>query len=93
MNLPYGEHCPVYAAVLRGAIFNPKTLNVPHLVSREEEMWRWFLGLASAPGAMVLGVYFFLPESPRFLSVVGRHEEAVKVRGGSFVQMIARLRF
>ncbi|CAN0494789.1 unnamed protein product [Scytosiphon promiscuus] len=44
-------------------------------------MWRWFLGLASIPGVMVLAAFFFLPESPRFLSVVGRHDEAVKVGG------------
>ena len=51
---------------------------------REEEMWRWFLGLASVPGVIVLVAYCFLPESPRFLSVVGRHDEAVKVCGGLY---------
>ncbi|CAN0507807.1 unnamed protein product, partial [Scytosiphon promiscuus] len=39
------------------------------LARRKEDIWRWFLGLASVPGVMVLAAYFFLPESPRFLSV------------------------
>ena len=43
-------------------------------------MWRWFLGLAAIPGAVCLVAYKILPESPRYLSVVGRHDEAVKVR-------------
>eukprot|EP00904_Undaria_pinnatifida_P002351 jgi/Undpi1/12116/HiC_scaffold_48.g14089.m1 len=46
---------------------------------QEEEMWRLFLGLSAIPGAMVLVAYKLLPESPRYLSVVGRHGEAVKV--------------
>ena len=43
-------------------------------------MWRWFLGLAAIPGTISLVAYKILPESPRYLSVVGRHDEAVKVR-------------
>ena len=51
------------------------------MISQEEEMWRLFLGLSAIPGAMVLVAYKLLPESPRYLSVVGRHGEAVKVSG------------
>lgn len=46
-------------------------------------MWRWFLGLAAVPAFMSLLAIRYLPESPRYLSVVGRHEEAGKVSGGS----------
>ena len=34
------------------------------------------------PGALVLVAYKVLRESPRYLSVVGNHDEAVKVRMG-----------
>lgn len=51
------------------------------MIRQEEAMWRWFLGLSAVPGAMVLVAYRLLPESPRYLSAVGRHDEAVKVRG------------
>lgn len=43
-------------------------------------MWRWLLGLAAMPAAMALVTYRMIPESPRYLSVVGKHDEAVKVR-------------
>lgn len=42
-------------------------------------MWRWFLGVAALPSAMVAVAYRVLPESPRFLQVMGRHEEAMQV--------------
>lgn len=42
-------------------------------------MWRWFLGLAALPSAMVAVAYKCLPESPRFLQVTGRHDEAMQV--------------
>lgn len=47
---------------------------------QEEAMWRWFLGLAALPSAMVAIAHKFLPESPRFLHVTGRHDEAMQVR-------------
>lgn len=42
--------------------------------------WRWFLGLSALPAAIVGVAYRLLPESPRFLSVAGRHDEAQKVK-------------
>ncbi|CAN0092871.1 unnamed protein product [Pylaiella littoralis] len=45
----------------------------------EESMWRWFLGVAALPSAMVAVAYRLLPESPRFLQVMGRHDEALEV--------------
>ncbi|CAN0436073.1 unnamed protein product, partial [Hapterophycus canaliculatus] len=42
-------------------------------------MWRWFLGMAAIPSAMVAVAYRLLPESPRFLQVMGRHDEAMQV--------------
>lgn len=44
-------------------------------------MWRWFLGVAALPSAIVAVAYRLLPESPRFLQVMGRHDEALEVSG------------
>ncbi|CAM9325603.1 unnamed protein product [Ectocarpus sp. 4 AP-2014] len=46
---------------------------------KEEVMWRWFLGVAALPSAIVAVAYRLLPESPRFLQVMGRHDEAIQV--------------
>lgn len=46
---------------------------------REEAMWRGFLGVAAVPALVVLLFSRYLPESPRYLSVVGRHDDAGKV--------------
>ncbi|CAN0270993.1 unnamed protein product, partial [Ectocarpus sp. 8 AP-2014] len=46
---------------------------------KEEAMWRWFLGVAALPSAIVAVAYRLLPESPRFLQVMGRHDEAMQV--------------
>lgn len=59
-------------------------------------MWRWFLGLAALPSAMVAVAYRFLPESPRFLQVMGRHGEAMQVSvmyvcDGSFVLLCRKV--
>ena len=51
------------------------------MISKEEVMWRLFLGLSAIPGAMVLVACKRLPESLRYLSVVGSHGGAVKVSG------------
>jgi SP family galactose:H+ symporter-like MFS transporter len=41
--------------------------------------WRWMLGLVAVPGAMFLAGVFVLPDSPRWLKMRGRHEEALQV--------------
>ncbi|XP_049797933.1 synaptic vesicle glycoprotein 2A-like [Schistocerca nitens] len=42
--------------------------------------WRVFLILGAVPSAATfLGLYFLLPESPKFLLAVGRHDEALDV--------------
>ena len=60
-----------------------KPLKLSGVIRREEATWRWFLGVAAVPVLLVLFSYRCLPESPRYLSVVGRHEDAGKVCGGS----------
>lgn len=47
--------------------------------------WRWMLGIIAAPGALFLVGLFFLPDSPRWLLLKGRREDAqivlAKLRG------------
>ena len=56
-------------------------------------MWRWFLGIAAVPACAVLLSYRHLPESPRYLSVVGKHEDAGMVCGGSLLVLDLQLLF
>ena len=47
--------------------------------------WRWMLGVIAIPGALFLIGLFFLPDSPRWLILKGRQEQAravlLKLRG------------
>ncbi|CAN0286451.1 unnamed protein product [Discosporangium mesarthrocarpum] len=49
------------------------------VIGEEQPMWRWFLGLAGLPSAVLVAAYFVIPESPRFLSVRGRHKQAMQI--------------
>lgn len=41
--------------------------------------WRWMLGAEVAPAALLLGLLFFVPESPRWLLQAGREPEARQI--------------
>lgn len=41
--------------------------------------WRWMLGIMAIPGTFFLIGSFFLPDSPRWLMLRGRHEEALSI--------------
>ncbi|MBA0627360.1 hypothetical protein Godav_004884 [Gossypium davidsonii] len=41
--------------------------------------WRWLLALSSIPSSILLLFYVFAPESPRYLCLEGRKEEALVV--------------
>ena len=43
------------------------------------ETWRWMLMTTAVPGAVMLALTFALPESPRYLVMKGRRDEASKV--------------
>ncbi|MET3653598.1 sugar porter family MFS transporter [Dyella japonica] len=51
--------------------------------------WRWMLGIIAIPGALFLFGVMFLPDSPRWLMMRGRRDEAIEVlqrlRGDSAV--------
>jgi SP family arabinose:H+ symporter-like MFS transporter len=41
--------------------------------------WRWMLGAEIAPAALLLGLLFFVPESPRWLVQAGSENEAERI--------------
>ena len=43
------------------------------------EAWRWMLGIIAIPGVLFLIGVFGLPDSPRWLIMAGRKQEAIKV--------------
>jgi MFS transporter, SP family, xylose:H+ symportor len=43
------------------------------------DSWRWMFGLGAVPSAVFLAGVFLLPESPRWLTKVGKHAQAAKV--------------
>lgn len=45
------------------------------------DAWRWLLGLAAVPGLVSLWIRVSVPESPRFLLLKGRADEARSVLG------------
>ncbi|CAM9284325.1 unnamed protein product, partial [Sphacelaria rigidula] len=45
---------------------------------REESFWRWLMAFAAIPSMVPIVLCRLLPESPRFLSVTGRHEAALE---------------
>ena len=44
-----------------------------------DESWRWMFGLGLIPAGLFLIGAFFLPESPRWLARMGRHDKATAV--------------
>lgn len=44
-----------------------------------EHAWRWMMGVEAAPALIYSIVVFFVPQSPRWLVLVGRMEEAEEV--------------
>jgi sugar porter (SP) family MFS transporter len=43
------------------------------------EEWRWKFGIAALPSALLFSLLFLIPNSPRWLAVKGRRNEAIQV--------------
>ncbi|KAL2323829.1 hypothetical protein Fmac_022887 [Flemingia macrophylla] len=85
---------PVYIAEaspseIRGGLVSANTLMVTagqflsfvinYGLTRVTGTWRWMLGIAGLPAVLQLACMIFLPESPRWLFMKNRREEAVRV--------------
>ena len=46
-----------------------------------EYNWSWMLGLEALPAILYFVFLFFVPESPRWLAMKGRDDEALKIMG------------
>lgn len=48
-------------------------------INLKSNNWRWMLSLEAVPAILYFILLFFVPESPRWLAMKGRGEEAIKV--------------
>ncbi len=49
------------------------------LLNLGADEWRWKFGIAALPSAILFGLLFLIPNSPRWLAVKGRRDEAIHV--------------
>ncbi|WP_121811610.1 sugar porter family MFS transporter [Mucilaginibacter kameinonensis] len=87
--------CPMYIAEIspakvrgRNVAINQLTVVLGILITNlcnyfladaGDNAWRWMFGLGTVPALVFMLGVLFLPESPRWLMKVGRHEDAEKV--------------
>ena len=45
----------------------------------EHDAWRWMLGVIAIPAVIFFVLIFFIPDSPRWLVLKNRHDDAIKV--------------
>ena len=66
----------ILVAYLVDLAFTPPADAVP---PADHEGWRWMFAIGGLPGILLFLGFIFLPASPRWLVMRGRHEEASKV--------------
>ena len=66
----------ILVAYLVDLAFTPPADAVP---PADHEGWRWMFAIGGIPGILLFLGFIFLPASPRWLVMRGRHEEASKV--------------
>lgn len=54
-------------------------INLLVLDLAEANQWRWMLGSVAAPGFLYFILLFFVPESPRWLAIKGKAEQALAI--------------
>ncbi|WP_370978368.1 sugar porter family MFS transporter [Agaribacterium sp. ZY112] len=73
--------------ILAASLFNFWIVNVAETAPawataislNEGNVWRWMLGMETIPAILWFILLFFIPESPRWLMLNGKHEKAEKV--------------
>jgi SP family arabinose:H+ symporter-like MFS transporter len=74
LNIVFG----FFAAFLSNYFFN-KYNTTESLFLTDENVWRWMLGVELIPATIYFVLLFFVPQSPRWLYLKGKFEEAKKV--------------
>ena len=64
-----------FAAFLSNYYFNLYNTGGSTLLN-DENVWRWMLGVESFPALLYFGLLFFVPQSPRWLFIKNRPQEA-----------------
>jgi sugar porter (SP) family MFS transporter len=59
--------------------FGQSDLAWAHSLHLDDWNWRWMLGMEALPAVIYFFVLFFVPESPRWLVMKGREEEALGI--------------
>jgi SP family arabinose:H+ symporter-like MFS transporter len=74
LNIVFG----FFAAFLSNYFFNKYNTNDSAFLT-DENVWRWMLGVELIPATIYFVLLFFVPQSPRWLYLKGKFEEAKKV--------------
>ncbi|CAI8598003.1 unnamed protein product [Vicia faba] len=72
-----GSLVSTYVLMITGGQFLSYLINLAF--SQVPGTWRWMLGIAGLPAIIQFSVMLFLPESPRWLFLKNRKEEAISV--------------
>ncbi|KAL5076024.1 hypothetical protein RYX36_015008 [Vicia faba] len=72
-----GSLVSTYVLMITGGQFLSYLINLAF--SQVTGTWRWMLGVAGLPAIIQFSVMLFLPESPRWLFLKNRKEEAISV--------------
>lgn len=74
LNIVFG----FFAAFLSNYFFNKyNTIDNPFL--NDSTVWRWMLGVEFFPAIIYFIFLFFIPKSPRWLFLIGKHKQAKEI--------------
>jgi len=75
LNIVVGFSAAYFANYLI-LLLSQSSLDIVALLQIDSHPWRWMLGLEAMPAFVYLGLLHLVPESPRWLMLQGRKEEA-----------------
>lgn len=83
MNIVVGLSAAYFSNYLLVALAN-RSIGWVQTLSIDTQTWRWMLGLEIVPAVLWLILVAFIPESPRWLIVKGRVDQARQILGRLF---------